>query len=322
MRPDGGSDAGPSSRSRRLGLRPPQPRPAEDDGAARSSSSSPGMNKRVVAMIGAVTLAVLGGVAGTMASYWLAPAQQVRQQQGLDAAQDQADASNPAVLVQSQRYASEVRSEATSRVLDLSSVPLSAPPPPIIIPPGQNIQPGPLSNAKAANSAQPPVYDQMFFTLVGNHYKTVKVISIAARIVSRELPPSGTLLWKSPQGASSEESFGFDLDSNDLEAHTTILVGDIPELTPHHNFDDRQVTLARDEKLEFKASVFTASCLCRFVFDVKTDDGRTQTVDNNGSPWQVSAFSGSYQRAYAVDLGSPHGLAIVACDWPAGCLKY
>jgi hypothetical protein len=277
-----------------------------------------------MAIIGAIALAILGAAAGTFIAFWLAPEQQARQQQGLDNAQDQEDASSPAVLVQDQRYAGETRSEATSRVLELAGTTLTITPgsPGTFLPAGQNVEPGPLSYADVPDPAQPEVYDQMYFTMVGNHYKTVKINSITARIVSREPPPAGTLLWKSPQGASDDESIGFDLDSTDLAAHTTVLVSSIPHITNVHYFDERQVTLERNEKLEFKVTVFTENCFCRFVFDIKTDDGKVQTADNKGTPWQASAFAPSYQRSYAVDLSDPRGPTIVACGWPQGCQEY
>lgn len=266
---------------------------------------------------------MLGGAAGTFLSYWLAPQQQVRQQHGLDAAQAEADASSPAVLVQDQRYGGETRSEASAQPLDLDGTRLTITADSQRFLPGPAVEVGPVSAAAdGPDPARPQVYDRVHFTLVGNHYATVKVTAITARIVDRAQPPSGTLLWKSPQGASDDESIGFDLDSVDLAAHTTRIVGGLPELAPQHYVDLRQVTLTRGEKLEFTATAFTRGCLCAFVLDVRTDDGGVQTVDDGGRPWRVVAFAARYQRAYAVDLGDPAGPTIVSCDWPTGCRQY
>jgi hypothetical protein len=159
----------------------------------------------------------------------------------------------------------------------------------------------------------------MFITLVGNHYRQVKITDISARILDRVAPPTGTLVYASPQGASPEESVGFDLDSNDLDARVTEEGTDVPHDTTRHYFDERQITLERFESLELKLSVFTRTCLCRFVFDITTDDGSVITANDDGSPWQVSAFAPGYAREYAVDVtGPPY---IVPCAWPTDCQR-
>jgi len=56
-----------------------------------------------------------------------------------------------------------------------------------------------------------------------------------------------------------------------------------------------------------------------FDFDVKTDDGRTATIDNNGQPWTVSSFARNYDRAYTVDFNAPTDRQIVSCNWPFSC---
>jgi hypothetical protein len=134
-----------------------------------------------------------------------------------------------------------------------------------LLPPGENIQPGPLEHI-VYNCAQPRVYDTVVFTVVGNHYKPVKVTDVSIHVVSRESPPGGTLVYAAPQGASDVEAIGFDLDSPDLTARVTTNDGTTDHATTAHYFNDRQITLNRFESLDLKLVVFTSDCLCRFNF--------------------------------------------------------
>jgi len=80
--------------------------------------------------------------------------------------------------------------------------------------------------------------------------------------------------------------------------------------------------LAKDEPLDLHASVYTATCYCKFVFDIEFSDGTTHIIDNNGYPWQVSAFAAHYQRAYFVDLADGRDIEVKPCTWPDGCQSY
>ena len=258
-------------------------------------------------------------------TFVVTPHQASRGETALDAAHDRADARNPAVLVRGQRYGGEIRSAATSDVLDAdylnrnlresldsSSDLLSA-----FRPPG-SLPVAPIQDLAPPDEVQPRVYDTVFITLVGNHYRPVKVTSVTARVLSRKTPPAGTLVYAGPEGASPEESLGFDLDSPDPSARVTLPGYDTPHDTPRHYFDERQITLTRFEQLELKLSVFTTTCLCSFVFDITTDDGSVITADDAGESWQLSAFAPGYAVTYEVDVAGD--ARIVPCSWPEGCL--
>jgi hypothetical protein len=310
----------------------PNPTPSSTAGApATTTKTSWWPSKKILAAVLApVLLAILGGLAGTIFTYWLAPQQQVRQQQGVDDAQNAADASNPPVLVENQRYQGSTGVDSTSRVLELGEVQkavkfgndLAPGQDPVLLPPGEHAAVGMAQRMVTSDGhPQPRVFDQMYVTLAGNHYKPVKVTRIVARVVERREPLAGTVVYAAPQGASDPESLGFDLDSSDLNARVVVtLPGEaVPTDTSKHYLDARQVTLNKDETLEFEITAFTTTCACRFVIDVSTDDGRTITVDNHGKPWEISAFSPTYARSYAIEYADT-GYHVVPCSWPDGCL--
>jgi hypothetical protein len=317
---------------------PPKPRPPRRTAGSRrhapvaghtpvdfdaSPSDTPKIGKKAIVVIVPIALAFLGAIAGMVVAYIAAPQQATRDQAAKEAAQERSDAAKPALLVRGQRYGAEVRSAATFSVLELDVLNeyvdsaldsgrdlISA-----YQPPGSQAV-SPVEGLDDSSVAQPRVYDTMFVTLVGNHYRPVKVNDISVRILERRSPPAGTLILASPQGASPEESLGFDLDSIDLHARVTE-TGNVPHDTARRYFDERQIELSKFENMELKLSVFTRTCLCHFVFDITTDDGRVVSVDNNGKPWKVSSFASTYDRAYGVDIrGNPY---IVRCSWPSQC---
>jgi hypothetical protein len=312
----------PGHRSHRQTLRrrpaPPSAPPAQE--------KRPLSRKTLLAIVVPILLAFLGAGAGAIVTFVVTPHQAPRGEAALESAHDRADARNPALLVQGQRYGGEIRSAATSDVLDVDYLnqhlreSLDSSSPDLLSafrPPG-SLPVAPIQDLAPPDEVQPRVYDTVYITLVGNHYRPVKVTSITARIVSSLPPAAGTLVYAGPEGASPEESLGFDLDSPDLTARVTLPDVDTPHDTARHYFDERQITLTRFEQLELKLSVFTTTCLCSFVFDITTDDGTVITADDGGEPWQVSAFAPGYAAAYKVDVAGD--ARIVPCSWPEGCL--
>ena len=272
-------DASQPLRRRRLGLRPPTPRPSPPTPEPTPPSSpTPGPTPPTPPMPPArwrtlwtrltspLALTCVGVLLAAGLTFWIAPSQQVRQQQGLDDEQARADASSPSIVIQHQRYGYEVRSAATSRVFSLSQLPqdfkdpYSIPSSERLLPPGENIPPSPLENI-VFDRAQPRVYDTVLFTMMGNHYKPVKISDITIQVVRRESPPGGTLVFAAPQGASDVESIGFDLDSPDLNARVTTNDGTKPHSTTAHYFNDRQIVLNRFESIDLKLAIFTSKCL-------------------------------------------------------------
>lgn len=283
-------------------------------------------NRKIGAALGAVLLCLLGAGAGILGSYLIAPWQDRRTETATEIAQDRHDASNPGILVQDVSADDSVHGAASPDVYGLDSLgnhfarSLSS---------GQPMAPAdafvtstpvsPIQDLDQTNfTSQPRVYETETFTLVGNHVKPVQITKIAIRVVQRLQPPSGTLVYAGPQGGSPLESIGFDLDSTDSAARVDEVHTPGPNVTDRHYFTERQIALARYERQGISATVVTSRCLCKFIFEVTTDDGRVTTVDNHGKPFEISAFSATYTKTYGIDLAVP---GIVACDWPNDCIK-
>jgi hypothetical protein len=333
------SSSGPSTRSRlrRLGLRPPVG--CADDKRPQSSEQVP-QNSVAIAdayqergrrsrrrvwkgLLFPVGLAVLGGAVGAIVAFVIAPAQQTRVNHGVEASQDADDAKSPAVLVENPQYDGGVDSASTARVLqpgDLDpylgtpNLNISAQP----LPPGDDVRIGEVVNP-ATTQGQPQVFERISFNLVGNHYKQVRVKSIRVRVVRRDEPPAGTMLFIGPQGGNAMESVGFNLDSTAPDARITT-VSDLPSITNRPYFAERQITLDRFENVGVTATIFASKFRWQFFLDVVSDDGRVYTVSDNGKPWEISGFASKYSEIYAVDV-SPPGPHVTKCDWPTDCLK-
>jgi hypothetical protein len=257
-----------------------------------------------------------GSLARLLATYLLAQPQQVSANRATQADQDAQDNATPAVRAQNLHYDEGVlHSSSSARALTLQEVATATD--------GGNDLPDAIeigeTSSPTDDPSQPKVFDQFHVTLVGQHYQPVQIVDISARITNKQTPLTGTVLLRSPQGASPEESIGFDLDSDRLSARTTEKDTSTPVLTDQNYFDDKQVTLQRDEALTFKVSALTAHCRCEFVLDVKTADGEVVTIDNGGIPWKISAFAPTYDAAYTYDMSTNQ---LVSCGWPEDCQRY
>jgi hypothetical protein len=148
------------------------------------------------------------------------------------------------------------------------------------------------------------------FTLVGNSDRQVYVTGLVARIVSREQPFSGTLVYSHGEGANPNPQLGFDLDCADLNART---LNEDGQATGSHYLDTNQIALLRDEPVTIVFHVFTAACLCVFSFDVALSDGTHAELLFEGKPWILTAFASQYQRSY--NYGPPTDGRLVACPY-------
>ncbi len=266
-------------------------------------------SKKALAIAGSLAL-VLTGV---IATYFLTPSQEVRNQNAVQQDHDSQDVHSESVRLENAEYDvlthSQTFPKATSNEVLQQAIEGTGKFPENAIAVGQDLRGG--RTVEYFRRAE-----EIHFTLVGNHYRPVLVKS--TRIISRDKPLTGTVLYQLGQGRSEVPQIGFDLDSSDLAARNLNA-----DLTPSkkHYLDEVQLTLARDEPLEFHASVYTTSCSCKFVFDITFLDGTTQTIDYNGKPWHVSAFATQYQRAYFTDLSGPLA-KVKPCTWPVGCQSY
>jgi hypothetical protein len=265
--------------------------------------------------LAAVALVILGVVLTGGFDLLSAGRQEVSGDDALTAEKDKEDAETPALGVEGQRYSEAVlRASSTDRALSLEAVSQAV---------YEDGLPGEVEIGGRTYGEDPggglQVYEEFFFTLVGQHHEPVRIANITARITKEEEPPGGTVLYGSPQGANPNEVIAFDLDSDRLSARTGRDDSSFPVPSDQNYFDVQQVTLQMDESLTFRASAVTDRCRCEFVLDVETPDGDVVTVDNDGTPWKISAYAPTYDRAYAWDLTSN---LIVPCAWPQGCLSY
>jgi hypothetical protein len=266
--------------------------------------------------VGAIVLTVLGGVAGAATTYWLSQSQDVRTQQTVGDDQTRQDATTPPVRGEAQGYSNDVlHSSSSARALSLHEIQDAASKGGKLA--EDDVAVGEITVDADSGSKQPRVFEQFFITLVGQHFRTVQLTDITARITSAKTPLSGTNLYRSPRAPSVDESIGFDLDSRRLSARVTETDSLTPVLTETNYFDAHQVTLQRDETLTFRVSAVTAHCRCEFVLDVHTSDGQIVTVDDGGKPWKISAFAPDYNEAYTYDLGK--GGQIKNCSWRSDC---
>ncbi|WP_298795924.1 hypothetical protein [Pseudonocardia sp. 73-21] len=171
----------------------------------------------------------------------------------------------------------------------------------------------------SADPVQPETLSQVNATLVGAHYTPVRIVSINVHVLARSTPPTGTLFRSTSEGETPDPTMGFDLDSEDATPFVPLQDGPTPRIGKTRYFDVNQLTLTRNESVSLRLMLFARSGMYTFDFDVKTDDGRTATIDNNGQPWTVSSFARNYDRAYTVDFNAPTDRQIVSCNWPFSC---
>jgi hypothetical protein len=293
---------------------------ANDD----QSPASRRRRRQLRALAISVALAVIGGLAGAVATYYLAPSQSVNEQRAQDADKEAADAGQLGAQAEQESrtgtsYVSGNYSYASPINYDLDHVRQSRGP--NIALPGIERERVGIPVGPGDTPAQPRVYSQTKFTLVGNMSRPVGVKEITARIVGRLPPVSGTLFYVYGQGANPSESIGFDLDSANPRAELMADDASEPTETGRYYFDAKYVTLGKGERLQFTATVFTKTCHCDYVFDVEYSDGSVGTVDDGGRPWRVTPFSSVYQASYTLNLDIPD-VPVVACRWPEECRSY
>ncbi|MBC3192910.1 hypothetical protein H7X46_17775 [Pseudonocardia sp. C8] len=262
-----------------------------------------------------IVATTIGVVLAGALTFTLAPLQEVFAQRAVDRDQERSDAARAPISVEGVRRDEEVlRSLSFPGIVPPEYVHKSAQPG--FLPP-EVVETGMVQDFEEGTGDPPRVFDQFFFTLVGQHSETVKIRDIDVRVTYRQEPLSGSLGYWTPQGAMAQEPLGFDLDSANTRARQMVPDSSPPEETGRMYFDERQVTLEKNEKIEFKAAIMTRSCRCEFVLDVSTDDGRTVEVNNDGKPFKISGFAHVYDAPYAHDISVDR---VVPCRWPDECL--
>lgn len=124
--------------------------------------------------------------------------------------------------------------------------------------------------------------------LEGNRDRPIRIIDL--RPVKRCQPPlSGTLLFSPPQGSDDSVGILFDLD----QARPDPVAADRVEEGENY-FSTHTVSLKRGEQQTFQIYAGTARQYCEFSLQLTiVADGKTltQTVDNHGQPFRVTALA-------------------------------
>jgi hypothetical protein len=153
---------------------------------------------------------------------------------------------------------------------------------------------------------------RMKFTLVGQHRNAVYLTKISARVVERLTPPSGTLVYLQPEGASDNPQIFFDLDRDVPEAFA-IDEGGSP--TSELFLNSQQVAIEFGEPVTFLVRAVSASCYCKFVIFVEASDGTQLQIGHGDDPWSVSAFAATYRNSYLV--ATKYRGVPTPCPWPS-----
>jgi hypothetical protein len=174
--------------------RPYSLRPRQQPQAKRS--------KKVLAIAGSLAL-VLTGV---IATYFLAPSQEVRSQNAVQQDHDSQDMHSESVRLNNAEYDvlthSQTFPKATSNEVLQQAIEGTGKFPENAIAVGPDLRGG--RTVEYFRRAE-----EIHFTLVGNHYRPVLVKSIATRIIGRDKPLTGTVLYQLGQGRSEVPQIGF-----------------------------------------------------------------------------------------------------------------
>ena len=145
---------------------------------------------------------------------------------------------------------------------------------------------------------------EIYVTLTGRGAKPTLLTLVRVKIVSSRKPDGGTLVYVPGEGSDPLQGVGFNLDSTDLNGRLVSepeSAAESPRMLTRHYLDEKQVTLAKDESITFDLAPQTSKCSCEFVFEFGTSDGQILTVSDGGKPWQLSALSDHYEKAYKID---------------------
>lgn len=126
--------------------------------------------------------------------------------------------------------------------------------------------------------------------LEGNRGKPVRIIDI--RPLKRcKAPLSGTLLYYPPQGSDESVGIQFDLDRARPEP---LVTGYGKKDKGRNYFSTHTVSLKLGEQQTFQINAETTRQYCEFTLQltiVADDKTVTQTIDNNGKPFRVTALA-------------------------------
>ena len=158
--------------------------------------------------------------------------------------------------------------------------------------------------------------------LEGNRSRTVEILGITADAQCQQ-PLAGTIFYSPTAGADPVARMGFNLDLPDPIAQKAS--GGF--VSPQPYFETTTISLAPGEQQVVDMIAVTERHFCRYTFILKVLDGHTistETLDDNGKPFQVSAAGGDsssplfshYRSVYVGGVATPNGLFVpVSSDY-------
>lgn len=286
---------------------PGTPTPPDSPDRSRSSRSLATVAKWVAGTVGAALIAI------ALTYYW-APAQDQRVEDGRADAAAAQDSTSPGAIVSDVFTNGDDVSHATDSMPNVAGV---------MLPRGagkkiSDALPGwtPLGDPvfdkttdRITSGAEVPVY----FTLTGNHIKTVRITDITIITGSRAPTPAGTIALIPPQGQTPNLQMGFDADSDDASART---LNEHEQPTDSHYFRENTVTLAKDESVGFVTKVVTSDCVCTFSIKIQFDDNSSVSIDRNSNnePLSIAAYRTQYGKYYVPQSNEDGEYILVECS--------
>ena len=153
----------------------------------------------------------------------------------------------------------------------------------------------------ADDTQQSEEHSQLRLIVTGQHDAPVIITGIRARILKRDQPLSGTVVYGPPQGVGVDIQIGMDLDAVSPVARMIDAGGRLG--SPY--FAGKHVSVKRGERVVFSIRAFTDACYCEWELVVDADvDGKQQAflVKDGVRPFRTTAFAKSYQDNYELDF--------------------
>ncbi|MBA3289262.1 MAG: hypothetical protein H0U21_14805 [Acidimicrobiia bacterium] len=143
-------------------------------------------------------------------------------------------------------------------------------------------------------------------TVVNRSGETIQIRDIAATVTDRGPPLDASVLRTPPAGLEPILDYDFDLDGGNTARAARIA----EDGTSAPAFSDEVISLVPHESVELRLNVLTATCTCRFVFQLEAVTGATTTtfeVSDGGEPFVVTAAAADGYGAELID-------AEIACN--------
>lgn len=269
-----------------------------------------------------VIVGVIGGIVGTWAyNHYFGAEQAVVNEHEISADKDQIDQETPPAIISIDQEPPQWAAWLSDDLID--------------IPPGQDRR---MGNNGSPNDGREIAADMPFthdfqtsqvssglaFTITGNHNTPVRVTKIRAVIDDKQPPPSGTVFYAVPQGATDKQDFAIDFGSTDLDARMQNDDG-VPMRV--HYLDRKAITLNKGESVSFKVTTVAPIYGVNIAYHLELTFDNSSAVSvrsNSGKPFKIVSYPIVAQRGYITVADQNDGMddedfAIYPCSWPEQC---